>query len=206
MYSQLDEDDVILSFYRNLREKYPEFLSNKILDIGANDGETISNTRALIINYPDITGYFVEPNPACYKKLSSLYTDKHMLFDFAIGDKDGVSQMYCNGHHLSSNDVGLLSTILEKETKRWGNEKWEAVEVEVKKYPFGSINFDFISIDAEGMDEIILPQINLEKTWIICIEWNSEPQREIFFNDYCSKYSLDLIHKNSINLIYGKHP
>jgi FkbM family methyltransferase len=206
MYSQLDEDEIILKFYGDLKNKYPQFLSNKILDIGANDGETISNTRALIIKYSDITGYFIEPNPACYEKLSLLYPENHMLFNFAMGDIDGISKMYCNGSHLSPNDTGLLSTILEKETKRWGDEKWEIIDVPVKKYPFADINFDFISMDTEGMDEIILPQINLEKTWIVCIEWNSEPEREIFFSDYCKRYSLELIHKNSINLIYVKYP
>lgn len=206
MYSQLDEEKIVLEFYRGLREKHEVYLSKKILDIGANDGRTISNTRALVLEYPDVVGYFVEPNPVCYEKLKILYPKIHMIFNFAISDFNGETQMYCNGSHLSPDDNGLLSTIVEKETKRWGSEKWDIINVQTRKYPFSNINFDYISIDAEGMDEIILSQINLEKTWILCIEWNSEMDRENIFNEYCGRYSMNLIHKNSTNLIYGKTP
>ncbi len=206
MYSQLGEDEIILEHFIELKEKYPSFLSNNILDIGANDGITISNTRAIILKYKDVKGYFVEPNPICFERLKKLYGGSHNIYDFAISDKDERMQMYCNGNHLSSEDNGLLSTLVLEETKRWGDEKWDLVEVEVKKYPFGELDFDFISIDTEGMDEIILFQIDLSKTWILCIEWNSNQERKISIDDYCKKFSMNLLHENGINLIYSKTP
>ena len=100
-----------------------------------------------------------------------------------------------------------MSTILPDETKRWGeNEKWELVEVEVKKYPFIDVDFDFISIDAEGMDEIILKQIDLTRTYIMCIEWNSNEDTFNSINSYCTSFSMRILHQNGINLIYVKDP
>lgn len=206
MYSQSGEDVIVLEIYKNLKKKYPNKLSNNILDIGANDGVTISNTRSLIMEYNEIVGYFVEPNPLCFLRLKELYGNSHNLYNFAIGDVDSKMEMYCNESHLSDNDNGLLSTILLEETKRWQNEKWYTVNVDVVKYPFTGIDFDFISIDAEGMDKIILTQIDLSKTWILCIEWNSNIDIKKSINEYCCKFSLDLFYENTTNLIYKKDP
>lgn len=208
MYSQLGEDDIILDYYKALKNGHSSKLSNNILDVGANDGLTLSNTREIINLYPEIKCYFVEPNPICNKKLKELYANSsHEIYDFAIGDYNGSTQLYCNGSHITNNDNGLLSTILPDETKRWGeNEKWELVEVEVKKYPFIDIDFDFISIDAEGMDEIILKQIDLTRTYIMCIEWNSNEDTFNSINSYCTSFSMRILHQNGINLIYVKDP
>jgi FkbM family methyltransferase len=208
MFTQLDEEKFIIEKFENLIENFSDKISNRILDIGANDGITLSNTRALILKYPDLQCYFVEPNPICNKKLISVYNKpQYKIFDFAIADYDGNTNLYCNGSHITENDNGLLSTILLDETKRWGeNEKWELVEVEVKKYPFVDVNFDFISIDAEGMDEIIVKQIDLTRTYIVCIEWNSNEDTFNIINSYCTSFSMRLLHKNGINLIYVKNP
>ena len=206
MYSQQGEDEIILERFSYLKKKYSSFLSNNILDVGANDGITISNTRSLILKYSDIKGYFVEPNPVCFEKLKKLYGDSHNIYDFAISDVDGQMKMYCNGSHLSSEDNGLLSTLIWNETKRWGDEKWDIISVNVKKYPFKNLDFDFISIDAEGMDETILFQIDLSKTWILCIEWNSNQERKNSIDDYCNKFDMNILYENGTNLIYGKIP
>ena len=205
MYTQLEEEKYILSIYETLLNS-AEKLSGNILDIGCNDGQTISNTRALLLKYPELKCYFVEPNPYAFEKLQTLYSDsRHLLFNYAIGDTDTTAVLYCNAHHLSENDTGLLSTIVESETKRWGeSEKWEHVTVEVLKYPFSQIDFDFISIDTEGMDEKILKQINLTKTKILCIEWNSIDDVKSTIEEYCHQFGLKIIHENNINLIFAR--
>lgn len=203
MYSQLNEEEIILDYFSEAR-KNKISLSGNILDIGANDGITLSNTRALILKYPDIKGYFVEPNPECFSRLKNLYDKNHELYFFAIGETDGKLPMYCNKHHISPSDIGLLSTLIQKETQRWGDEKWEIIDVDVVRYPFNDIEFDFISIDAEGMDESILFQIDLSKNKLLCIEWNSVEERKQSIDNYCKSFRLELIHENSINLIYGR--
>ena len=66
--SQFEEDLVVYNFFK-LTEK-PDFIG-KILDIGANDGITLSNSYALIKLgwYADL----VEPSPKAFK---SIYIDK----------------------------------------------------------------------------------------------------------------------------------
>lgn len=208
MFTQIDEESFILSEFENLLINFPDRLSNTILDIGANDGITLSNTRALLLKYPHLRCYFVEPNPICNQKLKILYNDpRYKVHDFAIGNYDGITDLYCNGNHIGENDTGLLSTIIENETKRWGNnEKWELVSVDVKKYPFSDVHFDFISIDAEGMDLDILKQIDLSRTYLLCIEWNSNQNVFSEIDLYCKSFSMHLLHKNSVNLIYKKNP
>jgi|LakMenEpi03Aug12_release.lakeMendotaPanAssembly.Ray.scaffolds.fasta_scaffold23679_5 FkbM family methyltransferase len=205
MYTQLDEEHYILNSYEQLVNGSVELTGN-ILDIGSNDGETISNTRALLLKYPHLICYFVEPNPHAFKKLESMYSKSHhKLFNYAIGEVNGSATLYCNSHHLSEKDTGLLSTIIESELDRWGeNETWQQIKVDVLKYPFSQIDFDFISIDTEGMDEKILKQINLTKTKILCIEWNSIAEVKSTIAEYCSQFGLKLIHENSINLIFAR--
>jgi FkbM family methyltransferase len=205
MYTQLEEEYYILKAYDRLVDESAE-LTGFILDIGSNDGETISNTRALLLKYPHLICYFVEPNPHAFAKLESLYSKSHhRLFNYAIGEADGSATLHCNSHHLSKKDTGLLSTIVESELERWGeNETWQRVEVEVLKYPFSQIDFDFISIDTEGMDEKILKQINLTKTKILCVEWNSIADVKSNIEEYCRQFGLKIIHENSMNLIFAK--
>ena len=138
MYSQLNEEEIILDYFSEAK-KNRIFLSGNILDIGANDGVTLSNTRALILKYPEIKGYFVEPNPECFSRLKTLYDKNQELYFFAIGETNGKLPMYCNKHHISSADIGLLSTLIHKETQRWGDEKWEIIDVDVVRYPFNDI-------------------------------------------------------------------
>jgi hypothetical protein len=75
--------------------------------------------------------------------------------------------MHCSGTHLNMGDMGLLSTINEKEKDRWHSETFTEVEVDVIDFKtllditkFTTI--DFISIDAEGSDYRILEQIDLK--------------------------------------------
>jgi FkbM family methyltransferase len=208
MFTQIDEEGFILGEFENLVKNFPDRISNTIIDIGANDGITFSNSRALILKYPDLKCYFVEPNPICVEKLKSTYNKpQYKIYDFAIADYNGSTDLYCNGNHVTENDNGLLSTIIKEETKRWGDdEKWELVKVDVKKYPFSDVSFDFISIDAEGMDGAILKQIDLSNTYILCIEWNSNNDTFLEIDSYCKNFSMELLHKNTTNLIYKKNP
>jgi hypothetical protein len=63
-YTQQLEQDVILNYFESKEHGI-------LLDIGANDGETFSNSRALILN--GWTGALVEPDPQPLYKLEKLY-------------------------------------------------------------------------------------------------------------------------------------
>lgn len=198
-YSQNNEQDIILNFFRGK--------TGRLLDIGANDGATLSNSRALMERGWE--GYFVEPSPKAFALLSALYGNnkKAHLFNFAIADVSGEFELYESGEHLGKGDVALLSSLRESETKRWVKESFRPVMVEVKDFAGAGLNdisFDFITIDAEGVDYEILKQINLSDTSLLCIEWNQSLKLRGKIVDYCGRYGLRLTETTHENLIFTK--
>jgi hypothetical protein len=65
--------------------------------------------------------------------------------------------------------------------------------------------FDFISIDAEGYDLIILKQINLKELGCkcICIEHNSDSELIIKYQEYMNNFNMRSIHLNAENIIFA---
>lgn len=194
-YSQNNEDQIILEYFGNT--------VGAVLDIGANDGRTFSNSLALIEKGWD--AILIEPHPIAFKKLQELHKEniRATCFNFAIADIDGKIVLHCNAPHISG-DIGLLSTTIKEETKRF---PVEYNEVEVDCYTWKTFDsligkkYDFISIDAEGMDYAILSQINLKAKGarMVCVEYNSiEPDK---YTDYCSQFGLKEIHRNAENII-----
>lgn len=183
-YSQNKEDQIIWDLIGNK-------ISGCILEIGANDGKTFSNSLFFIEN--GWRAVLVEPSPRAFKKLVERHGDNPLveLHQIAITDTYGKITFYESDTHLGQGDVALVSTAVESELKRWGNsEKFEQISVESTTYgdfvnnrlktkalakqvhPF----FDVISIDAEGFDLQILKQIDKNSFKVLCIEWNSNPQ------------------------------
>ncbi len=208
-FSQNNEDMGICNYFDHLINTAKlEDMSFKILDIGANDGITFSNSHRLLKLFPKFQCYFVEPHPEAMKRLKENYKEeieKHQFFEFALSDTDSKLVLHMNGSHLKKGDVGLLSTLDQAEKDRWGDtEQWEDIEVEVKRYPFAHEKFDFISIDAEGQDETILRQIDLTHTKCLCIEWNSKDPIRARIDEYCNKFGMTCIFTCAENLIYAR--
>jgi len=202
-FSQNNEQEVILEYFKNQPE-------GTFLDIGANDGQTLSNSRALALS--GWSGVCVEPAPDPFQKLETLYEgSKVLVFECAIGKENGKMPFHISGTHLHKGDSGLLSTLEPDEMKRWqGTEQF--IESEVEVFTWGSFyagcgveTFDFISIDAEGLDLFILSQMNLTNmhTKLVCIEWNHNAQLKSAFHSIFKSFGMRLIHMNFENLIYG---
>jgi len=170
-YSQNREDVVVQNYFQGY--------IGKLLSIGENDGITLSNSRALIE-----LGWkadLVEPSPTAYKMLENLYkkNDNVTTHKVAIGKRNGFTQLFDMGTHLGRGDTSLLSTIKEKEMERWRGTEFKPVKVKVMTYDkFTQETYDFISIDAEGMDIDILKQINLDGVKCLCIEYNNDRHAE----------------------------
>lgn len=195
-YSQSQEDLFILKYFNGY--------IGTLCDIGSNDGVTLSNSRLLIES--GWKAHLVEPMREAYGKLHRLYFGKDNVVSYmcAIGNADEMVTLYANGEHLKKGDIGLLSTVSLEETKRWGNTETFTPETAVMrtyKSLFANHKFDFISIDAESQDVIILKQIDLTNTRALIIEWNSvdEVQREIL--QYCEPFGLYFAKSNAENLI-----
>ena len=117
---------------------------------------------------------------------------------------------------MKTGNCGKLTGLEKgKEQEKWkkGGLEFEKVEVDVltfndfrtKKVP-GMFRFDFITIDAEGMDLAILQQIDLTKyqTKLVCIEHNSVPEAKEAMIAYCRSHGLvEIIYESGENVIMG---
>lgn len=203
-FSQNGEQQIIVNYFNKINGDHVI----TFLDLGANDGKTLSNTHALALL--GCKGHIVEPCEIPYSKAKALYEGNKniQVSNVAVGTENGEFEILSSDSHLKNGDTDLLSTLKKSETKRWGNtQKFTPQKVKVvdfKTFLESSKlkTFDFISIDIEGMDYDVLVQMDLKSLdcKMLCIETNSiEDQKYI---DYCAKFGMKVIHKNGENLIF----
>ena len=198
MNSQNDEEKYILEFFYEFK--------GTLLSIGENDGVTFSNSNALIkLGW---NADLVEPSPRAIEKLKNLYCNNTEvnIYPIAIGEKTETLPFHDSGTHLNNGDTSLLSTLVAHEKERWKDTEWNVIFVDVFTYENfkknNSHEYDFISIDAESLDIIILKQIDLTHTKLLCIEWNSIEQNKIDILEYTSKFGINkIIYQSGENLL-----
>lgn len=200
IYSQNLEQQVI--------EEYFKGYVGTFCDIGANDGITFSNTRRLYeLGW---RGVLVEPSPSAFKKLKQNYVgvNKVYLYPFAIGTHNGRMRFWDSGTHLNNGDVALLSTSNPEELNRFPGTEFQEMEVKCFRWKT-ALNrwvikdFDFISIDAEGLDIELIQQIDLCLIKCVCIEWNSNMKLKKSYDDYFGN-EFRIIYTSGENLIYAR--
>ena len=199
MYSQNEEEKIILNYFKE---------KGTFIDIGSNDGVTLSNTRALAeLGW---AGICVEPSPLAYDKLYELYKDSENIYTypFALGVTNGLVKMWDSGEHLGNGDSGLLSTMTDEDYNKWRNAV-DYKEIEVRCFRWKTFlnrvkykKFDFISIDIEGMEVAVLEQIDLRDTMLVCAEWNSKPEVKAEFDRLMIGFNV--IYQSIENLIYAR--
>lgn len=203
MYSQNDEEKYITEYFGDFK--------GELLSIGENDGETFSNALRLIeLGWMAV---LVEPSRWAFHKIQVLHRNNPvMAIRAAVGTECGTTTLYESGPHLvSRKDYSLLSTIKESEKKRWKNNvAFKPVKVNIIDYAAllkiaDRKSFDFITIDAEGMDIEILKQIDLTKTKMVCIEWNLIEADKQTIIDYCALYGMTkTVLVNAENIILAR--
>jgi FkbM family methyltransferase len=189
--SQNGETEVVRRYFKNKIGLY--------LDIGANDGITLSNTYGL---YQDgWYGVNMEPSKAAYDKLC-IAQPEAVNINAAIGTLRGKATLFESGTHLGLGDTSLVSTLIPEEMNRWKKEKFSPVQVDVMTIdllcPKGEA-FDLLSLDVEGMELQVLPSI-MEHLIIgmAIVEWNGKHRSE--FDAIMKGYKL--YYSNGENLIY----
>lgn len=205
-FAQNKEDLVVSSYFGNYK--------GRLLDIGANDGITFSNSRLLILN--GWSADLFEPSTA-FGSIYSLYRDNPNVscYPMGIATKTGVRTLYESGSHLADkSDIALLSTTKPTELKRWQGVdfrkkdanfisfiEWYDAAHEIDPTPI-----DFISLDVEGMEMEILTQIDLNEVGCrcICIEWNSVKELGQQFDDDILPQGFSRHFVNAENIIYIK--
>jgi len=197
MYSQNNEEQIILDHFG------PVF-KGTCLDLGANDGVTLSNTRACIER--GWKGVMVDASTEMCEKLRRFDVEVHNV---ALGNTDGFLTFYESGEHLGKGDRSLVSTIVPAEMDRWTNETFTPVTVECVTFATlltrsAHKTFDLISIDIEGMDLDVLRQMDLTALGckMLIVEFNGKDQPD--FDWYCAVHGMKLYAKNAENLIYAR--
>lgn len=188
------EEEAILKIF--------EGFSGRFLDVGAWIGTTFSNTRRLFeLGW---TGVLVEPAPGPMVQLLRTCSKCGASPGERYGERKAPT-CECGGgrygfdpritlvqapvarepqllHMWATDDA--LSTACEDQTKRWGNEGgyygrvWvSVVTVDVLVSQFGP--FDFISIDAEGMNQEVFFSVPLAamRPKAVIVEYSSAGER-----------------------------
>lgn len=197
MYSQRDEEVVILKYFQN-------YSDGRLLDIGAYDGKTFSNTRQLLLN--GWGGVLVEPSPSVYASLLSLYgsNSKVSICTKGVGTKAGNFIFYnSGGDAVSSFDIDHVELWKSK-----GQKNFTPIEIEVVTWKdlfteYGH-DFDFINLDAEGWSVSLLqglPFSTLLNLKMIVIEFDGDWQKVL---DVTKPYGFREIHRTAENMIMVK--
>jgi len=210
--SQFGEDKIIHEFFVNT---YGESFRGNILDVGANDGISISNSYAFIKE--GWTGVLIEPGKTPYSMLAELYNGNPLvkIHNFALSETNGTIEFYESFSNDPWSQNGLVSSTIENETSYWK----DFYNVSYEKYNVNSFDYqtfinefytenqiwDLISIDIEGLDFDLLKQIDLIKCECKClvVEYNGKNMNQ--FVDYCRSQNMYLYRFNDCNLIFVKN-
>lgn len=199
LYSQNNEETILLNYFKNFK--------GSLLDLGANDGRTFSNSLRLI--QLGWEADLVEASPETFKKLELEHkgNEKVKCHNVAVSNVNGSVKFYESGTLLGGDDRSLVSTLDKRELDRWGG-KVAFTETAVKSLTFNSLlditknhKFDFITIDIEGLDWLVLSQMNLTDLGckLLIIETNGK--EVLKYIAYCKQFGLNTLATNGENLI-----
>jgi len=193
MYSQYEEEKIIARYFGDA--------TGTFLDIGANDGKTFSNSRALAER--GWGGVCVDASPRAFASLTELYKDRKdvQCISNAVTTKDGPVMLQ------QASDT-LVSSLDPSQPVTWRKYGFQWERVEVQGVTFATLlrntlydKFQFITIDAEGHDLDILKQMDLDALdcHMLCIEHGG---RIAEVKAVCP--SLGEYYRNDINLIMAR--
>lgn len=199
-YTQNDEERVILDYFKGYVGTFA--------DLGANDGITFSNTRALAER--GWKGVLIDADPEAFAKLEKLYLEYKGLYtyNYAISDYNGKKILQKSSSLLKNGDTGLVSTFNASEMERFKSVV-SYTPIEVQCYTWRTAlnrwsirSFDFITLDIEGDELRVLPSIDLTETKCICIEFNGREDLKKQYEQYLEGFKL--IYTSAENLIYAR--
>ena len=203
MYSQNDEDDFFLEYFK-------DFNGGTLLEIGAYDSTTFSNSKALIEK--GWSAFLVDASPFCVTKLFEAYkgNDKVNLiqslitleetngltsfFEYPFSavssvDKDHAKKYFIDKDEFEQNSKELLLPSIDLKT---------LISDVLKR----SSEINFLSIDVEGFSADLAMTLDLEQVQpaCICIEHDFKQ------NQLMSKFSplYNIASHNGENLVLTK--
>ncbi|HPJ25957.1 MAG TPA: FkbM family methyltransferase [Synergistaceae bacterium] len=157
---------------------FPEKNRGIFVDVGANDGVTLSNSL-FFEKQRSWTGLCVEPLPEIFEKLREA-REKAFCENVCVSQREGTLDfaMVEGGDMLS----GIVETMDKRHHRRIEKEKGHVailrlpslrLQTLLEKYNLDHV--DFLSIDTEGSELEVLHSLDFEKTkvGVICVENNS---------------------------------
>ena len=166
-YSQCGED-LIAQF---LFKSYLNIEKPSYIDIGAHLPFRYSNTAILYSS--GSRGINIEPDPFLFKKFQR-YRKEDINLNIGIADKRGILDFYI----INNRTLNTFSQIEAKNFEKQGYRIKEVQQIRVETLGYvieryaSSIFPDFLSLDAESADEIILKSIDYDQNFpkVICVE------------------------------------
>jgi FkbM family methyltransferase len=204
MRSQNDEEKFILDYFGGG--------TGTLCDIGANDGITLSNSYTLVEQGWE--GMLVEASQKAFERLAATHNiiDRQVqLLNVAVGSYDGVIEFNESGQLLGTGDVALVSSTRQDEMDRWVSLNMPFEKMTVPVITFKTLlqrsaynHFDFLTIDIEGMEPEVVPQIDFTALGVrmAIIEWNGKNPE--LYDGLLASHGLKLIHINGENRLYAK--
>jgi len=169
-YSQYREQEILLTHFQGK-------LNGVLVDVGAADGVTNSNSKKLI--EMGWKAFLIEPGKKNYEKLVSLHSNNEnvKLFRIGLGDKNVKNAVF----YTDKNDEYEQISTFSEEQYIWCEDYFKCDYVKDEVDLMSANNFceennlthiDFMSIDAEGYDSKIIKNLDLSKIKIdlICVE------------------------------------
>lgn len=193
MYSQNKEEEILLMGMGHKQKGY-------ILDIGANDGVTLSNSRAFIER--GWHGCMVEADYEAFTKLAHLYRENPdiTLINAAVDLEGGPHQL------RKSKDCGLVSSLFE-------NKAWESSFIHkywvMRMLPSHVAELcargpDIVTVDIEGRSFEVAQK--LPEAWgvkMFCIEHDG---RALEISAWAGDRGYRVVDLNQENIILAKRP
>lgn len=168
MYSQLDEEKVIVDWFKSRPV-------GKYLDIGAWDGINMSNTRRLAeLGWH---GVLVEPGAKNFADLITNYSfaaDRSILVQAAVSESRGLARLWFDTSPERGWSMSICQHIADNPLLMPAVAKIHCVVPTITPgdlEQFGK--FDFLSVDAEGKDMEILramPDSMYQSLSMVCAE------------------------------------
>ena len=205
MHSQNLEEQYILDYFKDKP-------NGTFLDIGCNDCETFSNTRALALK--GWSGVLIDPSEQAIARCRELYKGfkkQFYIYPVAISKHNGKAILQESGPLINSRDVALVSTFHESEMNRFKTTvnytptevktfKWKTFSNRLKSTSIQ--HFYFINLDIQGHELNVLPDIDLSQTSLVSIEWNSKPELKKEYDKYLQGFKV--IYTSGENLLYAR--
>lgn len=166
-YSQSGEDVIVAFILDCLSLSNPTYI-----DIGANHPFQLNNTAHFYQR--GFRGINIEPNPYLFTLLEK-YREQDINLNIGVADKEGIQNFYVMSSATMSTFSADERSRLEKDTSmsvsRILEIKTDILPNIITKYSNG-IFPDFLSLDVEGLEQVILNSIDYANNSpkIICIE------------------------------------